>query len=266
MAAEAAMMAGAAGARILGALIGRALAEGDYQEAERLQRQALEQYGTIDPDALMNADIEAGDTELGKIVEDPELQQAQMLAMRRMGEMATGDSPEDAAAYARSQQESGGFERGIREAAFRRMQERGIGQNSGLAVAAQMGAAQQSVQNKSNADLETAAEARRRALAALGQYGNMATSIRGQNYGQARDKATAMDTINRFNAGQRFDQAQGTFGNQMNLAGAKSDRYGDLARMHRDRGDMNQRTASGVGDAVGDALDVFGNPLKRKGG
>lgn len=262
MAAEAAMMAGAAGARILGALIGRALAEGDYQAAERLQRQALEQYGTIDPNTLLEVDVQQQDAELGKYVEDPEAQQAQMLALRRMGEMATGDSPEDAAAYARSQQESGGFERGIREAALRRMQERGIGQNSGLAVAAQMGAAQQSVQNKSNADLETAAEARRRALAALGQYGNMATGIRGQNFGQARDRAAAQDTINRFNAGQRFDQAQGTFNNQMGLAGAKAGRYGDLANMNRRKGDMTQQTFAGTGDAIGDSLDAYGKKKK----
>lgn len=259
------MMAIGAGARILGALIGRALAEGDYQRAEQLQRQALEQYGTIDPNALANIDVEAESTEFDRYAEDPEAREAQLLALRRMGEMATGDSPEDDAAFARSEQESGRFERGIREAALRRMQERGISGNSGLAVAAQMNAAQMGTQQKANADLQTAAESRRRALAALGQYGQMAGNIRGQNYGMARDRAAAQDAINRFNAGQRFDQAQSTFGNQMDLANARSGRLGDLSNLHMRKGDATQQTAAGAGDAIGDGLDAFGSGKKKKG-
>lgn len=255
-----------AGARILGALIGRAIAQGDYDTAEQLQRQALEQYGTMDPDALLKIDVSAQDTEFGNVTEDASLRDAQLRALSQLGDMATGQSPEDAAAYAQAQQESGAFERGLREAAARRLSERGISGNSGLAVASQMGAAQQATQQKANADLQTAADARRRALAALGQYGNMAGNIRGMDYQRAADRAAAQDSINRFNAGQRFNQAQGTFNNRMDVAGAKAGQYGTLAGMYQHRGDTTAAMWAGIGDATGDAVDAFGNPLKKKGG
>lgn len=254
----AAMAGGAAAARILGALIGRAIAEGDYQRAEALQKQALEQYGSVDPNVLMGVDVQAGGTELDKYVEDPEAKEAQMMALRRMGEMTTGDDPESTAAYAQSRMESGAHERGIREAAMRRLAERGVGGNSGLALAAQLNAAQSSITQKNMGDLQTASDSRRRALAALGQYGNMAGNIRGQNYNQAADRAAAQDAINKFNAGQRFNQAKSTFGNQMDVADAKADQYGALANRYDAYGDRTQQTYAGVGDAVGDALDSAG--------
>lgn len=260
----AATAAAGAGARILGALIGRALAEGDYQRAEQLQKQALEQYGSIDPDVLLNIDVESQGTELDKYIEDPEAAEAQKLALRRLGEVATGNSPEDTAAYAEAAAESGNFERGMRESALRRLQERGAGATSGVGVAMQMQAAQNSVSNKNAADLNIAADSRRRALQALGQYGQMAGNIRGQNYGMAADRASAQDRINQFNAGQRFDQAQGTFENQLNLAGKKAGQMNTLAGFHQRKGDGTQKTAAGTGDAVGDAFDAFGNPLKKK--
>lgn len=262
--AMAATAAAGAGARILGALIGRAIAEGDYQRAEQLQREALEQYGSMDPDVLQGIDVEAGTTELDKYREDPEAQQAQLVALRRLGQTATESNPEDAAAFAQASAESGNMERGLRESALRRLQERGLSPASGIGVAMQMNAAQQSVSNKNAADLDVAAESRRRALSALGQYGRMAGDIRGQNFQQANARASAQDAINRFNAGQRFDQAQGTFNNRMGVADARSNGMNGLANTYRRKGDMTQQTAAGVGDAIGDGFDAFGNPLPKK--
>ncbi len=244
--------------RTVTALIGQAEAKGDYDEAQRLRAKALDEYGTLDPSQLGKIDVQAGGTEFDKVQEDPTLREAQMMALRRMGEVGTETSPEDNAAYAQAQQKAGEVDRGIRGAALQRLASHGIGQNSGLAMAAQMDAAQQATNQNANAGLEQAAESRRRALSALGQYGQAAGSVRGDDYRKNQDRAAAQDSINKFNAGQRWTQGQGQYGAQLATANAKSGADLRASGGYQESGDKTAATWAGVGGAAADTVDAYG--------
>jgi hypothetical protein len=192
-------------------LIGMAMAQGDYAKAEELRKQARTHLEKLNPDELARVKAEVGDSAFASVTEAPEGRQAQLMALQRLQGMAAGDDPESAAEYARAQAEAAANERGVRMAALQRLAQRGAGATSGLALAAQQDAAQASTQAANTRTLETAAAARRRALEALGMQGQLGGQLRQSDYQLQRDRASAQDAINRFNADSRWRQAQGVY-------------------------------------------------------
>lgn len=196
----------------LGTAIGAAAAQGNFEEAKRLQAQAMAELQKLDPQSLARVRAEMGESAFRNLIEPPEGRAAQMRALQRLEAMSTGESPEDAAAYARAQAEAAAQERGVRMAALQRLAQRGAGATSGLALAGQMEAAQQSTQLAAMRGLETAAESRRRALQAAQALGGMAGELRGADFRAAAERARAQDIINQFNAQQRLRQAESVYG------------------------------------------------------
>jgi hypothetical protein len=240
----------------IGMAIGAAIAQGDFEKARQLQQQAMSVLQGLNPDQLAQVRAEVGETAFANMTVPPEGRQAQLMALQKMQEMATGTSPEDAAAYARAQAEAAQVQRGIQQAALQRLAQRGVSGTSGLALAAQQDAAQAATQQAATRDLDVAAEARRRALQALAQQGGLAGQLRGADYEQAAARAQAQDLINRFNAQQRMQQAQSVYDAQARKAGALSGAYGNQAGLYQQQGAQDIATGQVAGSAVGSAGDA----------
>jgi hypothetical protein len=159
---------------------------GETEKAQRLIEEATAAYG---PEAIgaIN-DYMAKDLELSKVraeTEAPEAVAAQREALRRMQQVAAGGyTPEE-------------------EAALRNIQSQ---------TAAQA-AAQQAAANRAGMQgLETAANAQRRAFQAMQGLGGLGTSVRGQAYGEAAQRAAAEDEKKLFEANARMNVAQNKAG------------------------------------------------------
>jgi hypothetical protein len=241
---------------ILGTLIGNALAAGNFEEAKRLQARAMAELQGLDPQSLARVRAEVGESAFRNLTEPPEGRAAQLRALQRLEAMGTGESPEDAAAYARAAQEAAAQERGVRMAAMQRLAQRGVGATSGLALAAQQEAAQQATQLAATRGLETAAESRRRALQALQAGAGLAGELRGADYRAASERARAQDIINQFNAQQRMRQAESLYGAQEAKARSMAGAYKTQAEREEEEAARKIATFAAGGKAVGTQLDT----------
>lgn len=104
--------------------------------------------------------------------------------------------------------------------------QRGLG-NSGLALAAQMGAAQNQGQQMGNMGVQIAGDANNRRMQALAGAGQIAGSLRGQDWAEINAKSQAQNALNQWNAefarqAQMLNNQsmQQQFGDQMQKFGA----------------------------------------------
>lgn len=166
-----------------------------------------------------------GPTEFTTIATDPRLRDAQMTALARLSRegAANGMGVEDRVALQQAQGETAQRERGAREALLQNMAMRGQS-GSGVELAANLASQQGAAQSNAMAGAQAAADARRRALAATAQSGALGGGIRGQDYGEQANRATAADSIARFNADQRMKKATALSGMSMQDAKRWSDR------------------------------------------
>lgn len=168
-----------------------------------------------------------GPTEFNAIKTDPRLRDAQMTALSRLSRegAANGMGVEDRVALNQAQNATAMRERGSREAILQNMAMRGQS-GSGVELAANLAAQQGAAQSNATAGAQAAADARRRALAATAQSGALGGDVRGQDYGEQSNRASAADAISRFNADQRMKKAQALSG----MAMADSQRWADVGR------------------------------------
>lgn len=246
----------------LGTAIGSATAQGNFSEAERLQRQAAAELRKLDPQSLARVRAEIGESAFKTLTEPPEGRAAQLRALQRIEAMATGESPEDAAAYARAAAEAAAQERGVRMAALQRLAQRGVGATSGLALAAQQEAAQQATQLASMRGLETAAESRRRALQALQAGAGLAGELRGADYRAAAERARAQDIINQFNAQQRMRQAESVYGAEARKAEGVAGTYRTQAQREEEEAARRIAFGASLGSGAGQATSAVLMPKK----
>jgi hypothetical protein len=246
----------------IGTAIGMALAAGDFEEARRLQAQAMAELQRLDPQQLAQLRAEVGESAFKNMTEPVEGRAAQLRAIQRFEAMAQGETTEDAAAYARAASEAAQVERGARMAALQRLAQRGVGATSGVALAAQQEAAQQATQLAASRGLEQAAEARRRAMQALQAGASQAGQLREADYRAASERARAQDIINQFNAQQRLRQAEAGYGAQERQAERLSGGFQRQAGQREEAGARTVGTGAALGKsfgAVGDvALTAFG--------
>lgn len=259
MAAFTAAGRGGAGSTIgagIGTAIGMAIAQGDFEAARRLQQQAMDELKKLDPQQLAQVRAEVGESAFKNMTEPVEGRAAQLRALQRLEAMATGETPEDAAAYARAAQEAAQVERGTRMAALQRLAQRGAGATSGLALAAQQEAAQQATQMASMRGLEQAAEARRRAMQALQAGAGVAGQLREADYRAMAERARAQDIINQFNAQARLRQAESLYGAQERQAERLYKGMGRQAEQREESGARTVATGAAGGRAVGALGDL----------
>jgi hypothetical protein len=159
----------------------------------------LVQQGVITADEAR--EIQADPSAYEKIISDPRFKQSQMDALNQLQTIGKegGITPEERANLAQIQDELGTALRGEREATIQSAQERGVA-GSGLELASRLGAGQAATTAASRAAVDTAAQARARALEAIQASGNLAGQMGSQEFTQASQKAAAIDAINKFNA------------------------------------------------------------------
>lgn len=265
------LSAGGAAVSLIARLIGEAIAAGDMKRAEDLKAQAVAEYGDgILPQLEAVQAQEVGATELGKIKTDGVGRGAQVSALERLGQFADNSfSAEDAAEQRRVVDQSAGV--AARQAAQGEQlaAARGL-QRSGLSQALNMQAAQGGAQSAADATAQLAAQRRQRQLQALGMLGSQGGALRGADYGEASDAASAQDAINRFNANmrqgavdQRNRNAMSQYGAQMQLKGARNNARGDLANYYTGRGEQNRQTAQDIGAGVQQGMQGGADYMER---
>lgn len=258
------------------ALIGRAIAEGDYAKARELRQQALDEYGE---DMLPVIDTvvaqEVGPSAFEGIKEDPAMRgaQADTVAELRNVYESEGNTPADVAAMRLAQNEVSGRAASDYANNAQRLARQGQQGNAVLSSALSASSGADAVGATANMAMQNQVAARQRALQALLQSGNMAGDVRGQDFQVAGAKAGAQDRISQFNAGQRTDAANqnnanafGKAGARMGLANARNQARGVLAADFGASAQRTNETAAGLGNAVTSAGSGFGELPKKKGG
>lgn len=153
---------------------------------------------------------------------DPATIQAQNDTLNQLQEISKGGLTEADKAAARGiNNEVNQQSQARQKAILNAMASRGT-LGSGMELAAQLQGNQQSTQQASNAGDELIKQAQARSLQALGQQGQLAGQMRGQQFGEQSDKARARDEINRFNTVNRQNIVNANIGErnkaqQMNL-------------------------------------------------
>lgn len=177
-------------------------------ERDKQRKAALDalrqQYGDIGgyergyvPEEVVNL----GPSAMEGVKADEGLRQNQLQALRRLQAASEeGYTDQDKAAVANLMADVNQQERGNRLALQQRMDP-----NSGAALAAQMSNQQAAAQRANMGGLNLAASSRAQALRALSQYGDMATGMRTQDFGEQEARARAADAVSKFNAANRQD-------------------------------------------------------------
>lgn len=251
----------------LGSVLGDLLGGGNREEQERLLREITASYGSLDPhiSAAQESVVDAGPSAFDSVSLDPATRDAQLRALSSLMEtgLSGGMDATSRSRVAGFQGANAAAESAARGALLQGAQSRGVA-GSGLEYAAQLQNQQGAAQRNSQAGMEAAADAQQRALQALSQGGVLAGQVRGQDYGQAADKARAADIIAQHNAANRQgvygrnadrtqNAAQATFGNQMARAdGMAQGRRGE-AGFQMSEEERKRRMGYGLGSAAGTA-------------
>jgi hypothetical protein len=203
---------------VIGGIMGqRAQAKSDA-EKKKLLEQAKAEYDNIqDPEAKavayeelksagmmvpeLEKEIQIPDTAMIGIQSDPLLKQAQMDALSQLQNLGKsgGLDEADKANLERARQnfasESASQQAGVAESMARRGMSSG-----GLELAQRQMAAQNAANQMGNTEAQIQGEARRRALDAIMQGGQLGGQMRNQEMGEKERQAAAIDRINEFRA------------------------------------------------------------------
>lgn len=140
-----------------------------------------------------------GDSELGKIVNDPRYSEFEQQALRDLEQQSKdGLSSRDLADMAQLESQVNRSNSGRIGAIQQGMAARGMG-GSGMELVAQMQAAQDATERQALASLEKNAQVQQGRRDATSQLGNMAGQLSSRDFQQQAQKAAAQDAINRFN-------------------------------------------------------------------
>lgn len=128
---------------------------------------------------------------------------------------------------------------------------------SGLGSVLAMQSGQGELEALSGLNANIASDARGRALQALTARGQMAGQMRGQDWGQVSDRASAIDLMNRFNATQRqqtsmrnADLSQQQFDNNMQRLSAKGAAQNNQALGHERSAAGTRQTGAGLANSA----------------
>jgi hypothetical protein len=202
----------------IGGLLAAADQEKDQKKADALRQRAAEEIAKIPTPELkfqayeelksagyftpeLEKEIKIADSEYEKISTDPRLKEAQMGALASLQELAKSggldamDRANLEQARRRAALDSANQQAAVQES----MARRGMG-GSGLEMVQRQMAAQSAANQANAADLQIQGEARRRALEAIQQSGQLAGNVREQDFGEQAKIAAAKDELNRFRA------------------------------------------------------------------
>jgi hypothetical protein len=170
----------------------------------------------VDPMKWTNSDAAMVDNSAFEdISSDPRLREDQMASIGALQELVDGGgmNAQDQANLSRIQSQAAQADRGRREAILQNAAQRGMG-GSGMELLAQLDSSQAATDRQAQEGLDVAGMAQDRALQAMMQKGSLAGNIRGQDFGEDAQRASAMDAVSRFNASNKQQN------NQFNTSGA----------------------------------------------
>ena len=151
----------------------------------------------------------AGPTAFDDISTDPRLKDDQMASLAALKDLAAngGMNGKDQANLSKVQNQVAQADRGRRDAILQNMAARGMS-GGGNELLAQLQSNQAATDRQAQQGLDIAGMAQQRALDALMQGGQLAGNIRGQDFGEAAQRAAAKDAVDRFNAAQQTGSNQ----------------------------------------------------------
>jgi len=145
---------------------------------------------------------------------DPRLASSQYAALQQLSGLAeSGLSPEDIAGLEQVRRQSAAQDQARQGQILQEMQQRGVG-GAGSELIAKLKSSQSAADRSSQEGLEIAKMAQQRALQAIMNQGNLASSMRNQDVGEQSNIARAKDVINQFNTANRQNVQQRNVGNQ----------------------------------------------------
>lgn len=175
---------------------------------------ALQQYETgelAEAEQLAPSSMEA-------LAVDPELAGKQRLALERLSEIGeAGLTPEDEAERNKLMRDIAGQEQGRQKAIMQEMAQRGT-LGGGQELAARLMSSQASAQRAAESAEALEAEKYRRGLAGISQAGGLAGQMRGQEFGEEAQKASAADVISQFNLQNRQRVQEANLARQRQVA------------------------------------------------
>lgn len=241
-------------------LIGNALAQGDHDKARQIRQQIADQYGSmVLPELDKQVAQEMGPTALASIQEDTALRGQQTSAMRRLADIyeSGGMTKQDEAALQLADQGAQARAASDYSSMQQQLASRGQSLNPALAAALASKSSGDVVKATATNRYQAQADARNRAMQALGQSAELAGGIRGQDYGIKSAAANAADRIAQFNAAQRTaantqnlqSQQQG-WQNQMALQGARANAQQGMASDYDAAGNRTAQAWGGAGQGV----------------
>jgi hypothetical protein len=237
-------------------LVGQLVAQGQYDQAQALREQVLEQIkesGMSIPefDALVAEQAKAH----GDVQADPHLRGAQLDALSQLQDLSSkGGMDEQAQAQlAQAEGRSNQFLRSNNQAILNNRAARGLG-GSGDELAALLSGSEAASQQNSAGGIQAAANARQRALEALMNGAGLAGNVRGQDFTLDQANRAAADEMARFNAGLRQDTNKYNQQHEMDLARLQMQQ----ARDYANAANGVEAGADAMGDRYGQDFAAFG--------
>lgn len=250
---------GAASAVSAGQRNGAADQNSELQRDAYMRALAMLQGGQLSYDPQQAS--MTGPSAMGGVMGDPSSQIAEQSALQRLqGAATSGYDTIDRAAINRTMSDVNANEQGQREAALARLDP-----NSGAALAASMSAQSTGANRANQQGMDIAAASRKRALDAMGAYGNMASQMRGEAFGEQSKRAEAQDAISkfnaetsRFNAGQANTAHQNNIGNQLGALGVASGAGGTYGQSLVNAANTRAQGNYGIAKQVAGGANAYG--------
>jgi hypothetical protein len=279
------VIAAAAGASLLGGVLGRIFSSMDKEEADRYLNMAMDEYGNIDVPKLQNLVFSSlGPSALNDISLDPRLDDAEYGALGGLDRIIQGGGTtlEDQANINRVQNQLNKAASARHNAITEEAAQTGhLGAGNTLAM--KLAANQEANQRAADMGTDLIAMAQRRSLDALMSKGNRAGEMRAQRYGEASDAARADDLIRRYNADMSYraqqdnnENATRKYDMDMRKADAVAGMLQKKAGVATGRAQDTQQMYSGLGQGASEAITSYGmygvrgnpddwsDPLKKK--
>lgn len=190
------------GGDVIGGALGALLSSGDRAAARRAIERAIQGYGNIPLPVLQQMEAQLlGPSAMEGVNADPALEGDQYQAIGQLGNIADsgGMTLEDRANYEGLQRDAAQRANAQRSGILSLLAKQGVN-TGGASAALQLGAANEQAERGSNAALQTAASAQKRATQAVLDRAKLASTVRGEQVSEQTAKAQARDMIAQRNA------------------------------------------------------------------
>lgn len=208
-------------------------------EMQKLALQKFVSSGELIPQ--LEGPIKATESKLSEISQDPRLKEARLRALGSLEQQGYGgEDIQDQAAQEKALIESGAANRGHQQAIVSDLGRRGqLG--GGLELQARLDQQQADQDRLASQSLDLESQRRMRALNAIAGAGNLAGDIQQQDYGMAKDKASAADAINLFNTKNLQDVQQRNVASQNDAQRYNLDKSQDLSNKNTAMSNFEQQ-------------------------